>query len=175
VARRPVDGRPGVELVSGEAAVTVRPGSAFTVAAGAGRILVADGSADVRNDAGRICVTCLRGVTEVIHPLGRLKLEAGGQATYAGGRLDAPERVDLVVASAWRRGLLIFRDAPLQQVVDELNRYRNGRIVLVDPALAKRPVYGVFQIRQIATAVHQVQALTGAKATILPGGLVLLS
>jgi transmembrane sensor len=47
--------------------------------------------------------------------------------------------------------------------------------VLVDAALAQRPVYGVIQIREIGQAVDQVQQLTGARATRLPGGIVVLT
>ncbi|MGC1304261.1 MAG: FecR domain-containing protein [Caulobacteraceae bacterium] len=166
-----------VELVSGEAAITARraSGAPFSVIAEGGRTLLTDGVVNLRKDGTSICVTCIRGAAEVIHPAGRIRLEAGRQVVYTPGALEPARAADVTLATAWRRGLLIFRDAPLQQVVDELNRYRPGKIVLVDAALARRPVYGVFQIQQIGRAVEQVQGLTGARATHLPGGLVLLS
>jgi transmembrane sensor len=171
---------PAVELVSGEAALSVhRSGEpAFAVVAGGARTLVSDGSLNIRHDRGDggvVCVTCLQGGAELVHPQGRLQLAAGQQVSYTSTRLDPVRASDPTLVSAWRHGLLIFRDTPLQQVVDELNRYRPGKIVLVDAALARRPVYGIFQIREIGRAVKQVQDLTGARATGLPGGLVLLS
>ena len=42
-------------------------------------------------------------------------------------------------------------------------------------ALARRPVYGVFQTRRIGHAVEQIQSLTGARASHLPGGVVVLT
>ena len=57
--------------------------------------------------------------------------------------------VDAATISAWRRGLLIFRNQPLSQVIAEVNRYRPGRIVLTDTALSQRPVYAVFHIDRI--------------------------
>lgn len=169
-----------VELVSGEAALSVHRGSgpAFAVIASGARTVVSNGTLNIRhdrNDGEVVCVTCLQGSAEVVHPNGRLQLAAGQQVTYTAQRLDPARTTDLTLVTAWRNGLLIFRDTPLQQVVDELNRYRPGKIVLVDAALARRPVYGIFQIRQIGRAVKQVQDLTGVRAIDLPGGITLLS
>jgi transmembrane sensor len=177
VARRLPDGGAGVRLVSGEAVVTAHQpqNAAFAVAAGAGRTLVADAGVNIRVDGGSVCVTCLSGAVEIVHPVRRVRVEAGRQVVYTDRSLGALQAVDVAVTTGWRRGVLIFRDAPLQQVVDELNRYRPGKIVLLGSVLPRRPVYGVFQIRNIAKAVDQVRMLTGARATHLPGGLVLLS
>jgi transmembrane sensor len=171
---------PAIELVSGEAALNVHRdgGAAFAVLASGARTLVSDGALNIRHDRGDggvVCVTCLQGSAELVHPAGRLQLAAGQQVAYTSNRLDPVRSTDVTLVSAWRKGLLIFRDTPLQQVVDELNRYRPGKIVLVDAALARRPVYGIFQIHQIGGAVKQVQDLTGARAIDLPGGIVLLS
>uniref|UniRef100_B0T7P3 Anti-FecI sigma factor, FecR n=1 Tax=Caulobacter sp. (strain K31) TaxID=366602 RepID=B0T7P3_CAUSK len=167
--------RPAIELQSGEAAISAqRTGGAFAIQAGEGRTILNQGQVNVRNDDGTVCVTCLAGVAVVEHPGGSVRLNAGGQVRYDGRRLGKAEPVDTALASAWRKGLLIFRDAPLQGVVDELNRYWPGKIFLVGAALAKRPVYGVFHIDQIQEAVDQIRDLTGAKLTPLPGGVMLL-
>ena len=55
--------------------------------------------------------------------------------------------VNLDHAAAWRRDRLIVDHAPLGEVVAALNRYRRGRIVITNPALAKREVSGVFDMR----------------------------
>jgi transmembrane sensor len=77
--------------------------------------------------------------------------------------------------TAWQSGLLIFRDRPLVSVVEEVNRYRPGKIVIVSAALRQRSVNGDFEIAKLDSFVTQVQQLTGAHATSLPGGLVILS
>ncbi len=168
---------PGVELVSGEAEATVsRPtASPFTIAARGGLVLVSQGQVNLRNDDGSVCVTCIEGRALVHHRLGQTPLIAGRQLIYTDQAMGQPTEANLAAVTGWRRGLLLFRDEPLQHVIDELNRYRRGRIVLMDPALARRPVYGVFQLDQIDGAVAQVQKLTGAKATELPGGILVLS
>jgi transmembrane sensor len=165
---------PGLRLISGEAGLTVDRGGAgpFVVAAGAGRLLTRRASFDVRDDGREVCVTCLDGGVDVVHPKGARRLAAGEDLRYSRRDLGIPAATDTAVASAWRRGLLIFRNAPLQQVVDELNRYRPGRIVLLDKTLGQRQVYAVFQLKRLAGAVEQVRELTGVRETVLPGGLV---
>jgi transmembrane sensor len=177
ISLRRTGGAPGIELVSGEAAATVqRPAaSPFTIAANAGRTAVVSAHIDVRKLGAAVCVTCIEGEAHVEHPDGRVRLSAGRQVTYTDASLGVPMTVDTTVTMAWRRGLLIFRDAPLQNVVDELNRYRPGKIILLNPQLGRRPVYGVFQIPQIATAAEQLRHLTNAKLTSLPGNIVVLS
>ncbi len=167
----------GMRLVSGEVAVTSRRAAAtpFVVTAGAGRVLVADGAVNVRLDGTSACVTCLAGTAHVLRDRDQVRLESGRQVLYTAERMGPAAESDLTVAAAWRKGLLIFRDAPLEQVVGELNRYRAGRIILVNEALARRPVYGVFQTRRIGHAVEQIQSLTGARASHLPGGVVVLT
>jgi transmembrane sensor len=167
---------PGLRLVSGEAGLTVDrlDRSTFVVAAGAGRTLAQRASFDVRHDGDEVCVTCFDGLVDVEHPEGKRRLTAGEDLRYAHGRLGAPTPADTTSAGAWRRGLLIFRKTPLHQVVDELNRYRPGRIVLLDGPLGRRPVYAVFKIQDLGGAVEQIRQLTGAQETALPGGLVVL-
>lgn len=167
--------RSGIELKAGEAVVSAdRPDGAFVVAAAEGRTTLSQGQVNVRGDGGSVCVTCLAGEAQVEYG-GRLaRLTAGDQVRYGDLGLGATETVDTAVTSAWRKGLLIFRDTPLQSVVDELNRYRPGKIFLVGEALARRPVYGVFRTSQIQDAIDQIRDLTGARLVNLPGGAVLL-
>ncbi|MCY1378372.1 hypothetical protein D9M69_659990 [compost metagenome] len=60
-------------------------------------------------------------------------------------------------------------------MVDELNRYRSGKLVLMNEQLAARPVTGRFQIRALDKAIAQIQQSFGLSARHLPGGVVLLS
>jgi transmembrane sensor len=83
--------------------------------------------------------------------------------------------VDLAQVDAWRRGLLIFSDEPLSQVVDEINRYRPGRIVLANRRLGGIPVNAVFQLDRMDRALSQIREVADARVTTLPGGVVMLS
>jgi transmembrane sensor len=52
--------------------------------------------------------------------------------------------IDPSVATSWSRGRLLFRDTPLAQAVDEINRYATKKVLLGDPSLANLPVGGNF-------------------------------
>lgn len=167
----------GVELISGELAATLKPGAAspFTIAAGRGRVVAKDAWLNLRRDGDTVCVACLGGTAGVQHTNGAAQLSAGQQVIYGRDRIGAPEAADTEVVTAWRSGLLIFHHTPLRRALDEINRYRSGRLVLANAALAERPVLGVFEIRQIDLVVDQLQQLSGARLTRLPGQIVIFS
>jgi transmembrane sensor len=170
-------GQPGIELVTGEIAMTTQlPEAApFTVYAGKAQIVASDANFDLRNDDGRICVSCLEG---------RLAIRAGNvlrqlgpseQLQFAGNTIEEPVKVDPVVLTAWRHGLLIFHDASLRSIVAEINRYRSGKIVVMNAALANRRFNGQFKIAHIDNAVAELAHLSNASTAALPGGIVLLT
>ncbi|MGY1450106.1 FecR family protein [Pseudomonas chlororaphis] len=61
--------------------------------------------------------------------------------------------LDLQRATSWRRGVLVFDRQPLALVIEQLNRYRPGRVVLGNEALAQRQVSGVFRLDMLDTAL----------------------
>ncbi|MCQ8130635.1 FecR family protein, partial [Methylomonas sp. WSC-6] len=77
-------------------------------------------------------------------------------------------------AFAWQRRQVVFNRQPLAEVLDEVNRYRAGRIVAVNPDLAERVLSGVFNVGDADAVVDALQATLHAQAVNLPGGLVLL-
>lgn len=60
---------------------------------------------------------------------------------------------DLARATSWRRGVLVFDRQPLAKVVEELNRYRPGRVVLSNADLANREVSAVFRLDMLDQAL----------------------
>ncbi|MFL1502187.1 FecR family protein [Pseudomonas sp. O64] len=63
------------------------------------------------------------------------------------------DQFDVERATSWRRGVLIFDRLPLANVIEQLNRYRPGRVVLANSALADREVSGVFRLDMLDTAL----------------------
>lgn len=166
----------GLELIGGEAAIDLAPGAApFSVLAGNGRSTAQGGQFEVRNLDDRVCVTCLRGAVQVLHPAGRSTLAAHQQLVYDRHAIGPAVAVDAEAASAWRRGELVFRQAPLARVIDEINRYRPGRVVLAAGARADSAVNGRFAIAELDSALVQLQYSFGLQARRLPGGVVVLS
>ncbi|MCS0496530.1 FecR domain-containing protein [Ancylobacter sp. MQZ15Z-1] len=71
---------------------------------------------------------------------------------------------DVETATAWRRGMLVFNGTPLRHVVETLNRYRRGRIVILDETLARRRVSGVFATDDLGDAIETMTAELGISA-----------
>ena len=51
---------------------------------------------------------------------------------------------DPSIATSWSRGRLQFRDTPLADAVNEINRYATKKVRLGDPSLASLPIGGNF-------------------------------
>lgn len=172
----PASGGNRIELIAGEAAVTTGSAGAepFIVIAGKGRASASSAKFDVRVDGAGVCVTCLEGAVEVEHPGSVATLRPAEQVTYGDGGIGRVVGVDTAVVTAWRSGVLIFRHERLSRVIDEVNRYRPGRIILVDGALGRRRIDASFRLDRIDDVVPQIEHVFGVRATSLPGGVVLL-
>jgi transmembrane sensor len=178
ISLRPqANGQSSIELISGEAVITKTASAttAFIVIAGEGRATAREAIFNIRRDGAVVCVTCISGTVQVGQDWRQLPLGAGQQVSYSDTTLGAPMAVDSEVVAAWRDGMLVFHDRPLAQVIDEVNRYRPGRILLLNAALGRRLVTARFELGQLDDVIVQMNQVFGARVTELPGGLVLLS
>jgi len=167
----------GIELVDGEVAVDVAVdlARAFTVVAGGASMSASNAVFEVRRLAANICVSCREGLVDVLLGEHHVALARGQQLTYTRGTLQTVSRADNIAPSVWREGILSFNQTALTQVVDEINRYRPGRVILIGDALGGKTVSGRFNIRDLDKAIAQVQRLFRLDLTTLPGGVVVLS
>jgi transmembrane sensor len=77
-----------------------------------------------------------------------IEIAAGQQAiaaSHSGAIVTGQVNVDKILA--WRDGRLVFDDDRLADVVREFNRYNSTQIVIADPDIAERRIYGVFRTR----------------------------
>ncbi len=175
--RTSTDAGNGIELIDGEALIDTGGDLShpLTVIAGNGRVSATGARFNVRYDGATSCITCLVGAID-IHRLGATqRLEARQQYTYGARGTGAAGAADPAVATAWQDGLLVFQRTPLAAVVDEVNRYRPGKIVLMNARLGERTVNARFRVQNIDEIMTLAQQVFGAKVTSLPGGLVILS
>ncbi|SFO70497.1 FecR family protein [Variovorax sp. PDC80] len=177
VRREVVAGRMvGLDLLAGEAAIDLRgTRGAFVVVAGAGRSVAESGSFQVRRWDGKVCVTCLEGRVRVEHPAGVRQLEARQQTVYHATSVSGIAGVDPDTASAWRQGMLVFQQTRLADALEEIDRYRPGRVLLLNDAARDKPVSGRFAIASLDLALWQLQEAFDLRARSLPGGLLVLS
>ncbi|WP_421709396.1 FecR family protein [Algihabitans sp.] len=136
----------------------------------------------------RFTVARLADVTEVVvieHEVEVTTGADGGQAEravvppgsalrYAGSRLGELRPVNLDQATAWRRDRLIADSVTLAEVVAQLNRYRRGRIVIADPALASRRISGLFDMTDPEAALALIARDLQIRTLSLPPLVTLL-
>ena len=166
----------GVELLRGEAAFDVLPdrqrpfivrGKGISVRAVGTRFFVR-----VDGDASPVGVA--EGQVEVVASDGQAMLRAGEIAAHdTAGRLVA-ERGDVARAMAWRDGRLIFSGQPLAAVLNELERYRRGRIVLLGQGAGAKRFSGTLDPRNTDEALDVLAATMGVRVTRVTPLLVLV-
>jgi len=169
-------GNEAIELVAGEAQVEAAGGGApGVVYAGAGATRARQARFNLRYTGPQVCVTCLQGSVQVEAAGAMQTLAQGEQVIYDDAGLQPALAADTVQVDAWRTGTLSFAGQTLAEVVDEINRYRAGRVLVRNADLAARRVRMRFEITQTDLALHMLRDLYGAQLTRLPGGIVLLS
>jgi transmembrane sensor len=140
----------------------------------AGRSVTAVGTAfDVRVDPGRFEVTLVEGKVRVETPLPAVaraaavlkaappvqttEMVAGSQFTSTDEGRWSVARADTATETAWLSGWLKFDNRPLSEVVAELARYSDEKIVLEDPQLASMPVSGRFKAGDLDSFLKAVK------------------
>jgi transmembrane sensor len=169
-----------LNLVGGEIAVTTGKtgtalGQPFVIVAGTGRVSATQAMFDLRRDGQDVAVTCLDGGVKIECGQERATLKAGQHVSYSAQGLGAIVATDGRAVDAWRKGLLVFDNQPLAQVIPEINRYRRGRIVLTSASIGHLPLDATFRLDRIDEVVPKLAHLFGLKVRTLPGGVVLLS
>lgn len=158
-----------VKLLAGEVFFAALPRTAaerrpFVVEAGGGTTTALGTQFVVEQDTGGVDVLAVEHqVTVALEQGGQsIVLSPGQEVGYGGTTGLGPVRVrDVAVATAWRRGMLVFSGARLGHVVETLNRYRRGRIIILDQALADRRVSGVFAANDLGDAIETITAELG--------------
>lgn len=155
-----------VDMGEGEVAFNVvhDAGRPFVVRAADRRIEDLGTEFDVRNRRDQLAVTVRRGSVQVAPPAGgpgeAVSLAVGQRLRHVVGAGDSSvERVVADDAFAWRQGRLIYRDQPLQAVVDDLNQYFPVPIRIDGPGGAKLRFSGVLTIDSEAATVRRLSML----------------
>ncbi len=167
-----------VRLLRGEAWFEVSSDAArpFTVETPQGSVRVTGTSFGVRRDEGATRVNLVEGGVALSLPgsLETLGLAPGQQAQLSAEGISDPAPFDRTAATAWLRGQLVFYDTPLAEVVASLNRYRPGRIVILDEELHRLKVSGVFTTDDPDAALTVIADTLPVSVTRLTRYLVLL-
>jgi transmembrane sensor len=167
-----------IELINGEAMVAagLSADHSCVVVAGAGRIVAHDAKFDVRHHPdGQVRVTCLEGRIRVEYQAETIALTERQEVVYDRRGIGSSQAIDPVAVAAWQQGRLVFRKAPLWQVIDEVNRYRPGRLVLMSGNLGAHLIDASFQLDRLDNVIIYLQQAFDARVRRLPGAVVLIS
>jgi transmembrane sensor len=66
---------------------------------------------------------------------------------------------ELADALAWRRGVLVFRNTKLSDVVREFNRYNQTRLVIADPSIADVKIYAELKTDDFGAFLNLAQTV----------------
>jgi len=158
ISVRQTDGAPSIELIAGEAAVSTRYAPCEVVADDV-RIVMSNGAVDVRRLAsGQVRLRCIDGSVQLHHPSRTAALAAGQQVVYDRSRLGQFEEASPDGAN-WRQGVVVFDNLKLVDAIAEINRYRSGRVVLINDALANRRFSANFKIDALNDAIELLRVV----------------
>lgn len=148
-------GQRRIELLAGAAIFQVAPQAdrPFVVEASGGSTQALGTRFVVQREAGAgALVGVLEHAVQVTAADQQRRLQEGDSLRYdAAGLHDVA--LDLQRATSWQRGLLVFDRQPLGQVIEQLNRYRPGYILVGNDAIAQREVSGVFRLDALDDAL----------------------
>lgn len=144
-------------LHRGQAYFTVAPAASrpFIVKAGNGTATALGTVFDVKMLDDRVTVSVVEHAVsvEAAHQPPAV-IEAGWQISYSDAGLEPSQRYDAATFDAWRQDRIVFVDQPLRRVLLELERYRRGRIVLMNSAIGDIPVTAILKTNDTADALQ---------------------
>lgn len=106
---------------------------------------------------------------------GAVVLSPGERAAFRPGQPGLEKVVaDLETATAWRRRRLVFRDAPLSDVVAAAARYSDAPLVAADPRLSRVKVTAVLPLEGEGTIAERMAALLPLRTERTADGRVLV-
>lgn len=114
------------------------------------------------------------GSVEVTGRNERAVLNAGDIASLTAQGQLAVRQADVANETAWRTGKLVFSGQPLREVLETLERYRRGRIVVLDREAAEQRVSGIFDLKDTDQALEVLQTSLPVAVTRLTGMIVVV-
>jgi transmembrane sensor len=145
----------------------------FRVLAGEGSVEALGTAFAVRRDgeAASVVVTdnAVRVRRQQRDQVDSVDVSAGQAVSYSQAGLGAPRDTDAATLTAWRLGEIHFHGRPLGEVAAEIERYRRGKIVILDAALKALPVTGSFDLHDTDTILKAMELSLPIRVVRMPG------
>lgn len=164
-----------INLKKGQAAFIVEKDSErpFIVISGNTTVRAIGTAFDVRmlNDH-ETTISVTEGYVEVTSTLGSIPVQLSAHETITAryGKLNFPRRIEHLRANSWERGLLVFHHTPLEEVLNELNRYTEYDIQFLLGEKETTQVTGTFQINRIHEGLQSLIQAHDLHADVSPDG-----
>jgi transmembrane sensor len=81
----------------------------------------------------------------------------GQSVLFANDQLSAPSQMDIETKLSWRGGKLVFISAPFEDVVATLSKWRYGKMIVMDKALARRPISIIVDVRRAGRILESLE------------------
>lgn len=95
---------------------------------------------------------------------GEIILGALTELPFGADVIDPVRKITASRVAPWRNGHLVFDRTLLVDAVDDINRYRPGRVLIGDPRLDDRPVTGHFDLTEADSALTALMAAFSLKS-----------
>lgn len=168
-------GQRTVRLLAGRAMFEVRhdPHRVFRVAAGDVSTRVLGTGFEVRKIKRGATVAVLHGRVAVDSQTGNALLQAGDWVSVDGTEGITHGHQIPQLTGSWSRRSIILQNRTIEDAIDELRPWFNGRIILADRDLRQRTVTGVYDARRPARSLSlMVSPYGGAVQQITPWLLI---
>jgi transmembrane sensor len=76
--------------------------------------------------------------------------------------------------TSWLDGYLVFEDAALSDVIEQVQRYRNGVVIFKDNSLRQLKINGRINLRDSAHILETLEKSLSARITHLSDWLVII-
>lgn len=152
-------------------AVAPKPGQPFEVTMADSQMIAAGGVIDL-SYRNRIAVNLISGSAQVRLPGWRASagkshqiwLRPGQMLAYSAGQSTIPAVIPSPPSDGqWTSGVKSFDDVAVREVVAEANSYSPVKIVLADPMLGDRQIFGEIRIREIDSVAEAIATFLGAR------------
>jgi transmembrane sensor len=156
-----------IDLLRGEAYFNVEPNAdrPFRVTALDGVSRAVGTAFSVRKAGHQVTTIVSHGVVAVTSPSAssnEVTARPGDRVTYrAGAEPKLAGRVDENQTLSWRHGRVSIEGVAFADAIAEMDRYRPGRIVILNAPRTAKPVSAIFAIDQVDSAVTGLAATQG--------------
>lgn len=167
-------------LYSGQIYIHVQrdPARPFRVSAADGTIEALGTAFSVRRERDSAEVVVTESAVRVSRSISgkdeQERVAAGQSVTFNMAGIGKPMIADTKALTAWRRGELVFNERPLGEVVQEIERYKIGRILILGQELSSLPVTGQFNVRDTDTVLSAMHLSLPIRIVSVPGLTVIM-